>query len=97
MILLCATIALTFFDLEKELEPLENQQVAIVGFLARNQHNEWFLAKQPNIKSCCLAKSRAIALKGDFPEKLVNQRVKVEGVFQLSMGEITLEHPKLVR
>lgn len=96
MILLCATIALTFFDLEKELEPLDNQEVAIVGFLARN-HNEWFLAKQPNIKSCCLAKSRTIRLKGDFSEKLANQMVKVEGVFHLSMGEITLEHPKLVR
>lgn len=78
----CCFGAQTVAFSELDNPSLEGKEVNMVGFLIADEHGEWFLAKQPNIKSCCMGKHTKIRLLGEFSSDLMNQVIRVQGVYQ---------------
>ncbi len=92
MICFLLSLSLTFLELDKgPPEKYAGEEVSILGFLVCNEQQEWFLARQPNIKSCCISKS-GIRLPAEFSPKLKNQIVRVAGVLKTDPG-LVLENP----
>lgn len=86
-----ASQTLTFFDLDKpNVESYFDKEVTIVGFLACNEQKEWFLARQPNIKSCCLKKQLTVRLGVEISSDQKNQVVRVEGILQKEQDDFVL-------
>lgn len=69
---------------QSRMEFIKGRKVKIRGFLYSKGKNEWVLAADPNLKTCCIgSKEKAtqqIFLDGKFSEKLVNQVIEVEGI-----------------
>jgi hypothetical protein len=102
LLLFSSSIPLTFLDLDrKNQESLAETEVTILGFLVCNEQQEWFLAKQPNIKTCCAGKQKGdIRLLAEFSPELKNQIIRVQGTFQIKKSDTgtvyLLEHPVLI-
>lgn len=53
------------------------------GYLIEDSSGNWYLAKQPDIKSCCVAKEQqSIRLEGDFTSYQTKKPVCVHGTLQ---------------
>lgn len=93
-----ASLFLTLGELDNtSLEQLADQDITLRGFLISNEKNEWFLAKQPNIKSCCIGKKQTIKLVGGFPAALKNQVIQIQGILRIENETYLLENPSLVK
>ena len=83
----------------------EGNQIVIRGFLYPRDNKDWVLAKEPNLKSCCVgspnkAKSQ-IVLMGDFPDQASLKTVIVSGILhkrEVEGKEIyTLSEPQIIK
>jgi hypothetical protein len=86
LILLLQSLMINFQQLsEIENNPhLHKQDIEINGFLYCNANQEWVLASEPNLKSCCIGAgkkaSQQIFLDRAFPEINNGQAVAMQGV-----------------
>lgn len=76
---------------QSRMEFIKGKKVKIRGFLYSNGKDEWILAADPHLKTCCIgSKEKAaqqIFLDGKFSEKLVNQVIEVEGILNFDPNE----------
>lgn len=87
---------LTFLEFEKSPDTFALQEVTMVGFLIQNDQQQWYLSREPNIRSCCIGKKKEIRLPADFPPALRNTVVKVQGVLHTQNG-YSLQNPTLIK
>lgn len=78
--------------LEPHLETYAEKEVSLLGFLVCDEKEEWYLARQPRIRSCCKGEGE-VRLPASFPLKLKNQMVRMKGIFHASAGGYVLENP----
>jgi len=70
---------ITFQQLLHEGEDYLGQEVAVRGFLYR-QNEQLILAEQPNLKSCCIGnKKNQLLISGMFPEEFSSFAQLIQG------------------
>lgn len=74
--------------LKSSLEPYLRGRICIKGFLCKSKENKWFLASEPDLKTCCIgAKAKIcsqIALNHSFSDKLLNSFASIRGVLDVA-------------
>jgi hypothetical protein len=75
-------------NLSKELISLHNTEVEVRGFLYKTAKEDWILAAQPNLKSCCVGSSekinQQIFLEGDPGMEASTKPVLLQGRFLIN-------------
>lgn len=95
-------IHLTFenFPLTENEEKIHQKEICIIGFLYQDNEN-WILADEPNLPSCCLIKKnrkKQILLSKKFDPSWDRQSVIVSGIFLFNAESnypYTLKNPVL--
>lgn len=85
-----------YFEWKEHQEPsqrlldLDQHQVRIRGFLYSTEEGKWLLAKEPNLKSCCVGSKHRIAeqiyVTGQFPQDSLQSAKTVQGDFFFTLN-----------
>lgn len=71
--------------LQRQLGNYHEHQVQIRGFLYQAPDQQWMIASEPNLKSCCIGSSNKIAhqilLSGNIPTLDFSHAVTIQGRF----------------
>ena len=70
------------------LSEYNNKKITIKGFLYKNNNENWILASEPNLKSCCVGShlklNSQIIVYGDLPINPTSRAVSIEGKLQIA-------------
>lgn len=71
----------------------DGKEISIRGFLYQNQEGRWVLAKEPNLKTCCLSSQsnleRQLFLESSFSADKINSIITLKGIFQKEKNSLT--------
>jgi hypothetical protein len=70
------------------LSEYDNKKITIKGFLYKNSNENWILASEPNLKSCCVGShlklNSQIIVYGDLPINPTSRAISIEGKLQIT-------------
>lgn len=91
----------------KHLEEWHGKKIRLRGFLYSNQKNEWILACEANLKSCCIGSKEKAAQQlflkdGSWDKGSLGLVVEVEGIFKYEPDNLEghhyfLEKPRIIK
>ncbi len=85
-----------------DLPGLEGESLALKGFLFQARDGRWILAKEPDLKSCCVGaahkRESQVSLLGDFSNYSTNVPLNVRGTFHFAeSGGYALAHVEVMQ
>ena len=73
----------------------QNEKIQIRGFLYQTDKHKWYLAEEPNIKSCCIGskilKNKQLLLNQEFAQKDLHKAKTLEGILRQKENVFFLE------
>ena len=73
----------------------QNKKVQVRGFLYQTDTQKWYLAEEPNIKSCCIGstklKNKQLLLNQEFTQKDLHKAKTLEGILRQKENVFFLE------
>ncbi len=78
-------------EIPASLHDYNNQKISIKGFLYKNNNENWILAAEPNLKSCCvgsqLKQNSQIIIYGDLPTIPSSRATLIQGKLHIAFND----------
>jgi hypothetical protein len=82
---LCAAEFISLDHLPQEVIHKNRKEVVVEGFLYKSSENQWVLAKEPHLSSCCVGTKAKISnqlyIIGSKDSFVENEKISLKGIF----------------